>query len=290
MTRVALLCACIGTLSALAQDAQPVYLAPRQVSPLTDDLRIGWAPNAEEARDRLRRAEDLDLVRRAASGDAAARDACDKLPSVRRVEALCWASEAGQAELRGFALKALAAEIQTEASADAATSVEPQKTALHGLARAAAKEADSELAQQAHESWRAAAQPGQPLRGPALDAMGGRMEAPDVTERFRAFNHLAGLGGDREVVEEVATRITRRWGAFPRAHLVVATQRSYIADYDISGAVFDPVIRSFTTGVVFETKIYELVVHEWVRHHLRALGATPLVVDNPKMWREFLRK
>lgn len=39
-----------------------------------------------------------------------------------------------------------------------------------------------------------------------------------------------------------------------RAHVMVAQQRSYIADYDISGAVFDPVIRSFLVGVVLEVK------------------------------------
>ncbi|HYG74388.1 MAG TPA: hypothetical protein VEK08_05225 [Planctomycetota bacterium] len=39
-----------------------------------------------------------------------------------------------------------------------------------------------------------------------------------------------------------------------RSHILVAQQRSYIADYDVSGAVFDPVIRSFLIGVVLEVK------------------------------------
>ncbi|MEI6232886.1 MAG: hypothetical protein WCT04_07535 [Planctomycetota bacterium] len=39
-----------------------------------------------------------------------------------------------------------------------------------------------------------------------------------------------------------------------RAHVMVAQQRSYIKDYDVSGAVFDPVISSFLTGVVLEVK------------------------------------
>ena len=39
-----------------------------------------------------------------------------------------------------------------------------------------------------------------------------------------------------------------------RAHILVAQQRSYIKDYDVSGAVFDPVISSFLTGVVLEVK------------------------------------
>lgn len=39
-----------------------------------------------------------------------------------------------------------------------------------------------------------------------------------------------------------------------RAHILVAQQRSYIRDYDVSGAVFDPVLSSFLIGVVLEVK------------------------------------
>ena len=39
-----------------------------------------------------------------------------------------------------------------------------------------------------------------------------------------------------------------------RAHVMVANQRSYIKDYDVSGAVYDPVISSFLVGVVLEVK------------------------------------
>ena len=39
-----------------------------------------------------------------------------------------------------------------------------------------------------------------------------------------------------------------------RSHVMVAQQRSYIKDYDVSGAVYDPVIGSFLTGVVLEVK------------------------------------
>ncbi len=39
-----------------------------------------------------------------------------------------------------------------------------------------------------------------------------------------------------------------------RAHLVVCHQRAYIADYDISGGVYDPVIRTILTGTVLDVK------------------------------------
>ena len=39
-----------------------------------------------------------------------------------------------------------------------------------------------------------------------------------------------------------------------RSHILVAQQRSYIKDYDVAGAVYDPVIASFLTGVVLEVR------------------------------------
>jgi type II secretory pathway component GspD/PulD (secretin)/Flp pilus assembly protein TadD len=39
-----------------------------------------------------------------------------------------------------------------------------------------------------------------------------------------------------------------------RSHILVAQQRSYIRDYDVAGAVYDPVISSFLTGVVLEVR------------------------------------
>ncbi|MCW8133708.1 MAG: hypothetical protein KIS92_25405 [Planctomycetota bacterium] len=39
-----------------------------------------------------------------------------------------------------------------------------------------------------------------------------------------------------------------------RAHMFVARQRTYIADYDISGDAYDPVIRQFLTGSVLDVR------------------------------------
>ncbi|MCX7806179.1 MAG: hypothetical protein N3A38_13460, partial [Planctomycetota bacterium] len=39
-----------------------------------------------------------------------------------------------------------------------------------------------------------------------------------------------------------------------QAHVMVTQQRAYISDYDVSGAVFDPQITSFMTGVVLEVR------------------------------------
>jgi tetratricopeptide (TPR) repeat protein len=39
-----------------------------------------------------------------------------------------------------------------------------------------------------------------------------------------------------------------------RSHILVANQQSYIYDYDVSGDMFDPVIRALTTGTVLEIR------------------------------------
>jgi type II secretory pathway component GspD/PulD (secretin) len=39
-----------------------------------------------------------------------------------------------------------------------------------------------------------------------------------------------------------------------RSHIMVAQQRSYIRDYDVAGAVYDPVISAFLVGVVLEVR------------------------------------
>ncbi len=39
-----------------------------------------------------------------------------------------------------------------------------------------------------------------------------------------------------------------------RSHVMVAQQQSYIRDYDISGAVFDPIIGNFLTGIILDLK------------------------------------
>ena len=58
------------------------------------------------------------------------------------------------------------------------------------------------------------------------------------------------------------------------AHVMVAEQRSYISDYDVSGAVFDPVIRSFLVGVTLEVKPTVSHDRKYVTLNLRPGSAT----------------
>lgn len=63
-----------------------------------------------------------------------------------------------------------------------------------------------------------------------------------------------------------------------RAHVMVAQQRSYIADYDVSGAVFDPVIRSFLVGVVLDVKPTVSHDRKYITLDVRPGTATELTV------------
>jgi len=58
------------------------------------------------------------------------------------------------------------------------------------------------------------------------------------------------------VRENTSTLIAPRLTVFntQRAHMFVARQQSYVADYEISGDSYDPVIRQFLVGVVLDVK------------------------------------
>jgi type II secretory pathway component GspD/PulD (secretin) len=61
-----------------------------------------------------------------------------------------------------------------------------------------------------------------------------------------------------------------------RAHILVASQQSYISDYDISGATWDPVVRALTTGVVLEVKPTVSHDRKYVTLELKPGVAVPL--------------
>jgi len=61
-----------------------------------------------------------------------------------------------------------------------------------------------------------------------------------------------------------------------RAHVLVAQERAYIADYDISGNSFDPVIRSYLTGVVLEVRPTVSHDRKYITLDLRSGTATEL--------------
>lgn len=61
-----------------------------------------------------------------------------------------------------------------------------------------------------------------------------------------------------------------------RAHMFIAEQQSYIADYEISGDSWDPVIRQFLQGVVFDVKPIVSADRRYITLELRPTTAALL--------------
>src|SRR5947207_2280889 len=75
------------------------------------------------------------------------------------------------------------------------------------------------------------------------------MQIDDALIKANTLEAMKELGGPR-VLEVIIEHWKQYWGPSARDHIFVGQQRSYIADYDISGDSYDPVVRSFMTGVV----------------------------------------
>jgi len=64
-----------------------------------------------------------------------------------------------------------------------------------------------------------------------------------------------------------------------RAHMFIAEQQSYIADYEISGDSWDPVVRQFLQGVVFDVKPIVSADRRYITLELRPTTAVLLRID-----------
>jgi len=71
----------------------------------------------------------------------------------------------------------------------------------------------------------------------------GRVQAMALIHALKTRESLSELAAPRLTVMNTQ-----------RAHMFVAEQTSYLADYEISGDAYDPIIRQFLRGVVFDVK------------------------------------
>jgi len=123
----------------------------------------------------------------------------------------------------------------------------------------------------------------QPNVSPELTPIGGRRGLPG-NNLSGGLNAQVRFVGDVELlaflhalkIREVGTTLSApRLTVFntQRAHMFVATQRSYVADYEISGDAYDPVIRQFLQGVVFDVKPIVSADRRYVTLELRPTTA-----------------
>lgn len=259
---------------------KPASCVPLALARPAEDVTIGFSPRgkaAAEARESLLANE---FFRKTVDGDAQAAERWQKLPLLERVAALARASDNAHRPLRKRALEELTA-LSEDGLNDEARGLQRQ-----ALAQACVRESIDELRKLALHGWQALARRD---GRKALDEMAAGLDLDSPVEKNRALKALQALGG-REVVEVLITKIEMRWGKFPRSHLFIGTQRSYISDYDVSGSAYDPVVRSILAGTVLDVQILEVVITKYIIEELRRLGAEDGVLKDPRQWKEFLKK
>jgi hypothetical protein len=121
------------------------------------------------------------------------------------------------------------------------------------------------------------------------DILASALRSKDALIRGNVAAALKAIGGPR-VFEVIIEHWKETWGAGPRTHAFFGTMRSYVADYDISGDSYDPVIRSFLTGTVIDAKVLRI---ESDVFYVTIREVTPFEVDLPNnigAWERWLQK
>ena len=189
------------------------------------------------------RKEKLDLYRNAVAGDAEASKAWQALKPALRTSLL---AELGATKEESAARTRAIRELARLSPSD-----DPEGLALLALVRVAAAEGDGTLRTVARMGLAAR----DDARVPAW--LLHVVEHSDELVRANAIAALKAIGSPR-VYEVIIEHWKETWGASPRDHCFFGTMRSYVAGYDISGDSYDPVVRSFSTGVVLDAKVLKV--------------------------------
>ena len=236
------------------------------------ELRIGLSPVAQEQA----RVDALVEVCRTALADksAGAQEKWLELKASEQTRALAllaWSKE--DAGVRERAIRALARQSPSEDKVGAG---------LLSLASVAVAEGDGSL--------RALARKALAARDDKRTAnvLVGALSLEDALFKSNAVEALREIGGPR-LFEVIIEHWKEIWGASPRDHIFVGQQRSYIADYDISGSSYDPVVKSFMTGVVLDAKVLKVegdAYYVWIRE----ITGERKLPNDPAAWQRWLKK
>ena len=113
-----------------------------------------------------------------------------------------------------------------------------------------------------------------------------RLEDPMLQQNVVAA--MKEIGGPR-IFEVIVEHWKETWGPGPRDNVFIGQQRSYIADYDVSGSSYDPVVKTFMTGVVLDAKVVKVeadLYYVWIRE---VTGERRLPND-PVAWERWIAK
>ena len=236
-----------------------------------DAVRIGLSPQAEK---KALIDAQVTLYKASLDGDAVARKTWDDLKAEERMSAMAkvaWSKE--DSKYREKAIRALA-HISPSADADG--------VGLKALASVAVAEGDGSLRALARKALIAE----DDKRAPKL--LVNALNFDDPLIKNNTLEAMRQMGGQR-VFEVIVEHWKEFWGEGPRGYTFIGTQRSYIADYDISGNSYDPVVKSFMTGVVLDTKVLKVegdVYYMWIRE---VTGERKLPND-PAAWERWIKK
>ncbi|MCZ7647580.1 MAG: HEAT repeat domain-containing protein [Planctomycetota bacterium] len=237
--------------------AEPAPAEPRQ------DLTIALNEDQELLR-------QTDLFRRVVREDAGAKAEWNRLDANLRARALAQVLLYAKEDLR---LKA-AGELAELTGDD-----DPSRQALPALVRAALRD-ENEAVREA--AWKQVAAR---HAGEAPKLLVPHLRAKDPEVRGRAVKALRALDAPR-VYEAIVEHWRESWGAGPRAYMFVARQQAYVADYEISGDSYDPVVRTFLVGAVLDVKPLQAWADLYVIKFLREVSGQDAGNDL-KAWRNW---
>jgi hypothetical protein len=237
-----------------------------------DDFRIAITADAAKKNEH---SEKLELYSKCHAGDAASRKKWENLKRSDRTAILAdVACEPGESPVRSQAIKELATQSPSE---------DPEGTALVALAQCAVKEKDGAL--------RALARNGLAAR---QDERTAKLLVPalghdNVLIRDNAAAALKAVGGPR-VFEVIIEHWKEFWGPGNRGYVFIGQQRSYVSDYDINGDSYDPVVRTFMTGVCLDVKSLKVEGDIWYKTIREIAPDDVKLPENPAAWQKWVDK
>lgn len=247
------------------------HLLAAEKEPAAEDIRIAPTPQAAA---KAERRDNLELYGRMLGGDPKARKAWKKLKQPQRTLAVADAAVTIACADRKQALVDLA----FMSAGD-----DPDAAGLAALARVAVADKDGGLREFARNALIARNDPR------AVKPLATALHHADPLFRGNAAAALKAIGGPR-VFEVIIEHWKEVWGASNRAHCFFGTTQSYVADYDISGDSYDPVVRSFLTGVVLDSKVIRIESDVYYITIREVAGGDVKLPNNPVAWKKWLER
>lgn len=248
-----------------------VIALPLSASEELDSPRIGLSPAAEK---KARIEKHAAWFKSIAAGETESTTNWAELKDEERILALstlAWSKE--EAAVREKAIRSLA---RISPSSDTAG------YGLKAVASVAVAEGDGSLRALARRALTAL----DDKRAPSLLVRA--LANSDPLIKANAIEAMRAIGGPR-VFEVIIEHWKEFWGASARNHVFIGQQRSYVADYDISGDSYDPVVRTFFTGVVLDTKVLQIEGDLWYVW-IRELTGERKLPNEPEAWQRWLKK